>query len=212
MKKEVYLDINGNKKLAIIERKKIKSIRWVIKDGIYMIRCPYFCSVEYLEKVISNHKSRKKPLLETPMNDEYCYVYGIKQDITSKFVVIDGHHILFNKDTFYKDIDKFFKPYIESRLKFFENLMNIKTPYRLTTRFVSTRYGSNSRNTHHITINSFLIHFSKKIIDAIIIHELAHNFYYDHSDDFYNFVYKYCPNYDEIHKALRLQKFNEVNK
>lgn len=210
MKKEVYLNINGEKHLSTIERKNIKSIRWIVKDGVYEIRCPYSCSIEYLEKVISKHKTRKKPILEEPMNDKYCYIYGQKQDVTGKFVEIDGHYVLYNKDTFYKDIDKFFKKYIESRLRYFEKLMNIDRPYKLTTRLVSTRYGSNSRRTHHITINSFLVHFSKDIIDAIIIHELAHNFYYDHSDNFYNFIYEYCPNYDVIHKALRLQIYKGV--
>ncbi len=212
MKKEVYLTINGQKQLATIERKQMKSIRWTIKDGKYDIRCPYTCSMEYLEKVISNHKTRKRPIIEPPMDNDYCYVYGEKQGINSNFVSIDGHYVLYNKDTFYKDIDKFFKQYVENRLRYYENLMGINYPYKLTTRFATSRYGSNSKRTHHITINSFLIHFSKEIIDAIIIHELAHNFYYDHSDNFYNFIYRYCPNYDEIHKALRLQNYKGVSK
>ncbi len=210
MKKEVYLTINGQKQLATIERKQMKSIRWTIKDGKYDIRCPYSCSQEYLETVISNHKTRKKPEIEPPMTNNYCYIYGEKQDVHDCFVSIDGHYVLYNKETFYKDIDKFFRQYIEQRLRYYEKLMGIEFPYKLTTRFAISRYGSNSKRTHHITINSFLIHFSKDIIDAIIIHELAHNFYYDHSDNFYNFVYKYCPNYNAIHKALRQQKYKGV--
>ena len=212
MKKEVYLTINGQKQLVTIERKQMKSIRWTIKDGKYNIRCPFTCTQEYLEKVISNHKVRKRPTIEPPMTDDYCYIYGEKQDIHTSFVLIDGHYVLYNKETFYKDIDKFFKQYIEQRLRYYEKIMEIHYPYKLTTRLVTSRYGSNSKRTHHITINSFLIHFSKDIIDAIIIHELAHNFYYDHSDNFYNFVYRYCPNYNEIHKALRLQKYKGVIK
>ena len=46
-----------------------------------------------------------------------------------------------------------------------------------------------------------------EIIDSVIIHELAHHFVYDHSDNFYKVVYKYCPNYDILRKKLIKAEF-----
>ena len=40
-------------------------------------------------------------------------------------------------------------------------------------------------------------------IDAIIVHELSHMTYSNHSDKFYSLVQKYIPNYFEIDKWLK---------
>lgn len=212
MKKETTLNINGEIHEASIEYKNIRSIRWVVKDGKYTIRCPYLVTNSYLENVLSKHKSRPTKVIEKPFSDTYCWIYGEKQEVKDGFISIDGHFVLFSSKTFYKDINKYFLTYIETRIKYYENLMNVDKPYNVSTKYVSTRYGSNSKRTHHITINTYLIHFSKDIIDAIIVHELAHCFYYDHSKNFYNFVYKYCSDYDSLHKALRSGNYKGVNK
>ena len=56
--------------------------------------------------------------------------------------------------------------------------------------------------SNRITFSLELIHFSPEIIDSVIIHELAHDFYRDHSIRFYNVVYQYCPNYDSLRNKM----------
>ncbi len=203
MKKETFLNINGKSFKAIIEYKRMKYIRWNIRDNVFYIRCPYGTSKTYLENALSNYKYKTRPKLPEPFTNEYCYIFGEKQYFNACFVKINGHYILFNKETFYEDIKPIFKDYIETRLRYFENVMGIKTHYLLSIKKVKSIYGSNSKSSHKITINSFLIHFSKDIIDSIIIHELAHDFQRNHSSMFYEIVYKYCPNYDYLQHKLK---------
>ena len=40
-------------------------------------------------------------------------------------------------------------------------------------------------------------------IDYVIIHELSHLVYFDHSNKFWSVVGKYCPNYKQIRKEMR---------
>jgi predicted metal-dependent hydrolase len=213
MKRETILNINGIDYEATIEYKATNYIKYRLQDNKIVIRCPYFISKDYLVDLIEKKgfKHSKNNKIH-PFGTDYCYIYGTKEKIDGGFINIDGHFVLFNKDTFYKDINKYFSDYITSRIRYYENLMGIDVPYKITCRLVSTRYGSNSKRTHHITMNCYLVHFSKDIIDAIVVHELAHNFYYDHSKNFYDYIYRFCPNYKELHKNLRLGNFEGVEK
>lgn len=42
------------------------------------------------------------------------------------------------------------------------------------------------------------------VIDAIIVHELCHLKYKNHSKEFYELVSKYIPNYKDIDKWLKI--------
>ena len=67
---------------------------------------------------------------------------------------------------------------------------------------MKTRYGTNSIRTNRIAFSLELIHFSSEIIDSVIIHELALDFYRDHSVRFYNVIYQYGPNYDILRNKM----------
>ena len=72
---------------------------------------------------------------------------------------------------------------------------------------MKSRYGSNNKSTKTITYSLVLLHYSPEIIDSVIIHEIAHCFAYNHGDNFYKVVYKYCPNYDILRKKLIKAEF-----
>jgi predicted metal-dependent hydrolase len=208
MKKVKFLNIKNRLTKAIINYKKMRTIRWHFEDDILYISCPYIIKDEELEKIISCREPKKK--LPKAFGEDFCYIFGVKEALDHNYIKIDGHFYFFDKKTFYKDINKFFLSYIETRMRYFEKVMEVKKPYIVRTKILKTLYGSNSRKTHTITINTFLIHFSKDIIDSVVIHELAHEFERNHSIKFYNKVYKYCPNYDEIHKALSKNIFEGI--
>lgn len=203
MKRQTVLNISGVDYSTIIEYKVTNYIRYRFEDNKLVVKCPYFVSDNYLTELITKKGIKRNDLKrEKPFDFDYCYIYGEKQSIKDGFVNIDGHFILFNKDTFYKDINKYFNDYVTTRIRYYESVMGIDKPYSVASRFTSSRYGSNSVRTHHISMNSYLIHFSKDIIDTVVVHELAHCFYFDHSKNFYNLVYKYSPNYKILHKQL----------
>ena len=42
-----------------------------------------------------------------------------------------------------------------------------------------------------------------KYLDYVIVHELSHFIYFDHSKNFWATVSKYCPKYKELRKEMR---------
>lgn len=211
MKKETILLINGKEYDAIINYKVTNYIKYKLDDGKLIISCPYLVSKERLIDAIS--RSRLIKLInnkEGPNSDKYCWIYGVKQEIQDGFIVVDGHYIIYDKKDLYPSLKKYFYKYVGERLRYYEKLMKINDPYKLCISLMKSRYGSNSRKTHRISINLKLIHYSKDIIDAVIVHELSHCYYFDHSHNFYNFVYIYCPNYKYLHKQLVLENYKGV--
>lgn len=58
-----------------------------------------------------------------------------------------------------------------------------------------------------IRLNEKLLQTPNKIIDYIIIHELCHLKYYDHSSKFWDLVRKFCPLF-ERHKSWLEENFS----
>ena len=94
-------------------------------------------------------------------------------------------------------------PIFEERVAYYEGLMGVKEPYKVRARAMKSRYGVNSKKTHSITLSLSLIHYSLPIIDAVVVHELAHHYEWNHGKDFYRIVYRYCPEYKTLHDKLR---------
>ena len=84
-----------------------------------------------------------------------------------------------------------------------EEIMGISEPYKVKVKPTERQFGSNSKRTHALSFQLNLIHYSKEIIETVVVHELAHDFERNHSKNFYNIVYKYCPNYKDLQKKLK---------
>lgn len=92
----------------------------------------------------------------------------------------------------------------EERLKYNYGLFDENIPYpKLKMRNMKTRWGVCNRKNLTVTLNSNLIKESLDKIDYVIIHELSHLVYFDHSSNFWAIVGKYCPNHKRIRKELR---------
>lgn len=68
----------------------------------------------------------------------------------------------------------------------------------------SSRWGSCS-SRGNLNFNWRLIHFHPKVIDYVIIHELAHLKHHDHSKAFWNVVKQFCPCYKDHVNFLKSQ-------
>ena len=64
-----------------------------------------------------------------------------------------------------------------------------------------TRWGSCS-SKHNINLNWHLIFLREDLIDYLLVHELMHLHEMNHSVRFWNWVEKYCPNYEKLDKEL----------
>lgn len=91
---------------------------------------------------------------------------------------------------------------IQERLPYWSNITKINYS-SFNVRDAKTKYGSCKPDTGELYFSSRLAMLPQAQIDAIIVHELCHMIYRNHSNNFYDLVKEYIPNYDEINKWLK---------
>lgn len=91
---------------------------------------------------------------------------------------------------------------LEKKLPYWSKLTQIEYT-SFNVRDSIRKYGSCVPKLKKLYFSSRLIMLPEDKIDAIIVHELCHIVYPNHSKDFYNLVKKYINNYDEINKWLK---------
>lgn len=100
--------------------------------------------------------------------------------------------------TFYK---KQLSEYIESRLDIYTSKMDVK-PTQIKYRKMKRAWG-NCSSKKIITLNTQLTKLPKKLIDYVLVHELAHLKYMNHSKAFHNFVYKHLEDAKVLEKDIQ---------
>ena len=193
-----------------IEKKSMmrRNIRCRYKQGAFYISAPYIASENTIIRFLNDKWGpyfikNEKPLAK---GENFVYIYGYKYPYSNaggeiKFASGNGFKYL-NDIDFAKKNKKQFLSVMTQRSRYYEKLMGLPA-HNIRIRVMSTRYGSNSKKTHSITYSYELYHYAPNILDAIIVHELAHSLQFDHSKKFYDIVFKYCPNYKYLHKCLR---------
>ena len=133
----------------------------------------------------------------------------ISLDECNKIFSIEVPEVLNNEEN-KEVIDKYVKKFLS--VKTIECL-NIKLPYWSEKMKISynefkvgdaiSKYGSCIPSKRRLHFSNRIIMLPEDKIDAIIVHELSHITYANHSSNFYNLVQKYIPNYFEIDKWLK---------
>ena len=85
---------------------------------------------------------------------------------------------------------------ITPRIKYWSNITGLK-PAKLRFRKLSKRWGSCTKD-NEVIINYDAVKLPFTLIDYVIVHELSHIKYKDHSKAFWNTVEKYIPDYKEL--------------
>lgn len=91
---------------------------------------------------------------------------------------------------------------LEEKVPYWSKITNILYK-QFKVNDATSKFGSCVPKTRVMHFSSRLIMLPEDKIDAIVVHELCHIVYPNHSKDFYNLVRKYIPNYDEINKWLK---------
>lgn len=209
----IYQLDNENYQVEIIKKGNKNTYVRVKEDLTIQVTTNYFASKgdikDLLDRNISFLRStigkREKELIKR----ESFYYLGNSYDII-ELSIIDDVDIVDNKIYISdkKKIDKWLKKQMikifTERLEYNYNLFTEKIPYpKLRVRDMKTRWGVCNRKNLTITLNSNLIKYEIDKIDYVIIHELSHLVYFDHSKSFWATVSKYCPKYKEIRKELK---------
>lgn len=89
------------------------------------------------------------------------------------------------------------------RIEYYATLMNLNTKYgTIKITNASTKRGSCS-NTWNLMFHRKLSELPLFVLDYVIVHELAHLIYFNHSKHFWKLVEDYYPDYKETKKRLK---------
>lgn len=90
---------------------------------------------------------------------------------------------------------------IPERVKHYAPLVGV-TYGRITIRNQKTKWGSCS-SKGNLNFNCLLMLMPMEVIDSIVVHELCHRKYMNHSKDFYEEIYRVYPEYDRWNRWLK---------
>ncbi|MCD8204801.1 MAG: M48 family metallopeptidase [Coprobacillus sp.] len=209
MKKESTYIVNGREYKVNIFYQKQKRTYYRFINGEFKVTCPLSASLKEINRGLDKFALK---LIERAKTQElygpsFIYLFGYRYEITLPKGYIEFSNYPYieydDKEELTKELKALLLKIINSRVTYYEKLMGIVDPYKVRVREMKTRWGTNSKKTHTLTFSMMLIHYDEEVIDSVIVHELAHYFYFDHSKNFYNVVYKYYPHYDEVQTRLK---------
>ena len=179
---EIY---NDYMEIMSFESKKIK--HWITGERII------YKGEEYIIKREKSKSDMISVIIEADKKQ-------IRINIPAK--AINEEDIKINVD---KSVKLLFKNNTEAMLKVRLPYWSKKTGIEYNSfkvRDTITRLGSCVHEKKTLNFATRLIMLPIDKVDAIIVHELCHIVYPNHSKEFYSLVKKYIPNYDEIDKWL----------
>lgn len=195
---------------VIITRKKIKNIYFRIKEDLKLyISCNTMCTNSYIEKLIIKNKKDiiKMYLKEKNKKTEDGYIYYLG----TKMKYVYNPKILIDEDIIYgpsiEKIEEYLKTIciniFSQRLNSIKIQFNNLPVFKLRVRTMKTRWGVCNKSSMTVTLNTELIHKDVSLIDYVLVHELCHFKYMDHSSSFWREVEKYYPYYKLARKRLK---------
>ena len=210
MNKEFVYQVDGNDYRAIVTYKRIRNIHFRFDGESFLVSAPRLVSLKQIKSGLDKYAKKliQRSVKMNAETEEYIYILGKKIALNYPGYLALESELISYKDNkqLHTKLRKWFLEYLTNRTEFFEKVMGAPH-YLVKLRQMKSRYGSNNKSTKTITYSLVLIHYSPEIIDSVIIHEIAHCFAYNHGDNFYKVVYKYCPNYDILRKKLIKAEF-----
>jgi len=112
--------------------------------------------------------------------------------------ILEHSNVLKAYDAFYKYKSQ---EYLSQRVGYFSSLMQLSFK-DIKYRKMKSRWGSCS-SLQIITFNTQLMKVKKELIDYVIVHELAHLKYMNHSKNFHSLVERYLPDSKQLREKLK---------
>lgn len=212
----------NSKYIIVRSKKRKKSISIKVIDNEIIITAPKNVSVEEIEKCYQKHINCLKDKIDFDKNVEYIYYLGKKFYIKQfengllKIPICKikgGYYIIYkpkNKDFDLKEIIKKWQKVeaeriIKERIRFFVENYNFNFSFKINKigfKNQQTRWGSCSY-CNNLNFNIKVIEKPVEVIDYLVVHELSHTIYKNHSKDFWEYVKRILPNYTELRKLLK---------
>ncbi len=133
--------------------------------------------------------------------------FAIEEGFLICYIPVHRPELQYNKTFLKNALIQFFKKqaedYLITRCLSLGVDVNLR-PVKVKIQTATTRWGScTAKKT--INLNWKLLVFAKILIDYVIIHELCHLQYLNHSNDFWRLVESHYPNYKEAEAEIKNQ-------
>ena len=229
MKKTKY----ENKTIAYtVNKAKVKNFYISIEKGEVVIKAPWYVTSSQIQNVVESKRQWIMQKLEEYQSSprkvkdyadgerfqilgESYFLNIYYKDINNAVLNVENGKISVvlplrysdsdNTEQIKKLIDKMYYMIAEKEV---ENAME-KTrkmvglaPEEYRIKKIKSVWGSCSSNKK-ITINQNLMMYSRKAIEYVVLHEVCHLKYMNHSKNFWSMVEKYMPDYKEAEKELK---------
>ena len=173
------------------------------------------------QKIIYNGEEIKYDLIRSKIKNLYIYIREGKVIVKAPIKMKDKHIYEFiNKKAKWiynnvkkekekikleekieqEDIKKL-QLIVKNNIEKYSELLKLK-PNKVRIKNLKYAWGSCSSNKN-ISINIKLANKDEKIIEYVILHEMCHLKYMNHSKNFWSLVEKYIPDYKERKKELK---------
>lgn len=174
-----------------INRKKVKTLRIKVEDGIIKVSAPTRTSEREIKRILEKNRDTIERLKEEDLRKRRYknHLFGEKLEITSE-----------------KEIEKIYRTELKKALdEIFEKYENLTglSPKSVDIRKMKVRWGTCYPQSGAIKINLYLAERPREEIEAVVLHELVHLKYFYHDKKFREECKKYMPNYEEIERKLK---------
>lgn len=208
---------------VIIKRNNRRIYLKVIKPNIIRITTPInldnskileFISKDY--KFIKNHLDK----VDLPKSNS-LHLFGkeynlilVNDKIDYSYNDMDNIYVHYKNEKHIKNIvsnfyNQMLKRYIDLNINKAKEDLNIKYNINIHYKDVKTYFGQCRPKTKDVVFSSRLAKYDNILILSVIYHELAHFYYLNHQDGFYNLLEKVFPNYKFYQKKLRSIRYND---
>lgn len=207
----MQIEISGKIYDVDVIKKNNKNTYVRVKDGKIIVTTNYFVSKNEIIKLIKNNQNSIIKMIDKDSKkkdkNENFYYFGNMYDVVYGF-----NDIEFNENRIYakdkKSLDKYINKNIyeifSKKLEYWYNIFEEDIPVpNLKIRKMTSRWGVCNIRNHNVTLNYHLYKYDICCLDYVIVHELSHFIHPNHSNNFWNLVGKYYPNYKSVRKMLK---------
>ena len=222
-----------NKTIAYtVNKAKVKNLYISIENGEVVVKAPWYVTSSQIQEVVESKRAWIMQKLEdykvSPRkvkaysNGESFQILGKTyklnvyfQDINNARLNVDGSEIAIvlpleyseedNTEQIKKMINKMYYMIAEREVEASKEKMRKivgLAPEEYRIKKIKTCWGSCSSNKK-ITINQDLVMYSRKAVDYVVLHEICHLKYMNHSKKFWDMVAKYMPDYKLAEAELK---------
>ena len=190
-----------NKTIAYsVCKARIKNLYISIQNGEVVVKAPWYVTSSQIQDVVESKRDWIMKQLEkysvSPLNVENGKINVV---LPLEYSEED------NTERIKKLIDKMYymiaEKEVENSMEKMRKLVGL-APNEYRIKKTTSLWGSCSSNKK-ITINQNLMMYDRFVIDYVVLHEICHLRYMNHSKNFWNMVSTYMPNYKEAEAELK---------